>query len=278
MDEGVFTAEDVLATGIVDMQRAAGLSDTPYRKVHWKRQMELEPSIDDSVYERFFLPVTYYNRQKVLSYKFSILPNDFYWHEDNSCMYAEYNITHVRGKTVVLEIEVEMIVYQYDLSVAQENHFPLQLTTDEKAFYTEETYFYQTSYPFIQQIAREAKGQTPLEIAKDLCRVVSNHLLENERIDSLATLEWLTNGSDDRWDFSVLYATLCRARGIPARKLIVENNFGERNTNHEIVEIYIDALGWVPVDPMCMASEGVAFENLPNGYYIYLCGNYEPRE
>jgi hypothetical protein len=273
MDEGAFTAESVRATGIVDLLRAAEWPNMepyeviPYTTATWQYRVEITPRAGGGRLSfRVVLPLTYFNRQKVLGYSFSLPPDRFYWDEGN--LYASYDNKIFTEKTV-LQIEAEMMIYFYDLSDAQANSFPLRLTDDEKAFYTAETQFYQISNPAIQRNARKASGQTTLELAKDLCRVVSG-LLTVQDIDDIDTaLDVLNRGYGDCWDFSVLYTALCRARGIPARVVIVKTTFDDINVNHAIAEIFVDNLGWVPVDPLSIATKGATFERIRHGDYAY---------
>lgn len=57
--------------------------------------------------------------------------------------------------------------------------------------------------------------------------------------------EILANGGGDCGNFSSIYISLLRAKGIPARHVVA---FGANNNFHVWSEFYIQDFGWVPVD------------------------------
>jgi Transglutaminase-like superfamily len=64
------------------------------------------------------------------------------------------------------------------------------------------------------------------------------------------------SGSGDCGDYSALYAALCRALGIPCRVLYGTWAFGKMQA-HTWNEVYIDGLGWLPVDTSGDQSQSV---------------------
>jgi hypothetical protein len=49
----------------------------------------------------------------------------------------------------------------------------------------------------------------------------------------------------------------------------VKTTFDDINVNHAIAEIFVDNLGWVPVDPVDIATKRATFEQIPRGHYAY---------
>jgi len=274
MDDGLFTAEDVSATGIVDLLHAAGIIELPFKSVRWQQTVELSPGFGGGFFQyKLALPTTYYNRQKVIDYKFSTPPDRFYW--EDGILFAEFAYKRYT-ENFAIEIEAGIISYKYDLLTARNNSFALSLSEDEKWFYTQETNLFEISNPTIKEIASEANGQTSLEIAKDMCRIVANQLYEETIAEEKSALTVLNRGYGDCWDYSVLYTALCRARDIPARMAGVKTSFDNVNENHMVVEIYIDNLGWIPIDPRNVANESFSFDNLGDEFFVYFTSKVRP--
>ncbi|MBI9105979.1 MAG: IPT/TIG domain-containing protein [Spirochaetales bacterium] len=82
------------------------------------------------------------------------------------------------------------------------------------------------------------------------------------RVSSSSVVKSLEAGEGDSYTYSILFTALCRASGIPARPatgVLVYNN--KQATNHYWAEFYIDAFGWIPVDPAL--GDGARFGNFP---------------
>ena len=91
-------------------------------------------------------------------------------------------------------------------------------------------------------------------------------------------LDSFAGGSGNSYDYSILFAALCRASGIPARPaagVLVYNN--KQAVNHYWAEFYIDGFGWIPVDPAL--GDGARFGNFPidqeNDPFDYYFGNLD---
>lgn len=68
----------------------------------------------------------------------------------------------------------------------------------------------------------------------------------------------LSNRYGDCGQESLLFITLCRSRGIPARWQSGWNTFPHATANHDWSEIYLAPYGWVPVDP-CMGMSALRY-------------------
>jgi transglutaminase-like putative cysteine protease len=71
---------------------------------------------------------------------------------------------------------------------------------------------------------------------------------------AVGALNALKAGIGDCTEYSCLFCALCRAGGVPARRVAVFN-FGAKNEitdnepNHDTAEVFLSTHGWVPVDP-----------------------------
>ncbi len=95
------------------------------------------------------------------------------------------------------------------------------------------------------------KEQNPYNQAKLIYTYMVNNFKIKEKIRSgnISPLDLLDKKNGDAYDFAIIYTTLLRAAGIPARPLsgiLVEQSLNTRN--HWWTEFYLENYGWVPVD------------------------------
>jgi hypothetical protein len=85
-------------------------------------------------------------------------------------------------------------------------------------------------------------------------RALYRHLIDNMEYSggepARSVTDALSSGRGDAYDYAMVYVTLCRAAGIPARPVagfIVHGD--KRSRKHFWAEFYIENFGWIPVDP-----------------------------
>jgi transglutaminase-like putative cysteine protease len=94
---------------------------------------------------------------------------------------------------------------------------------------------------------------------------IYNYLLKNLEYNSNNTstvVKSLEAGTGDSYAYSILFTAMCRASGIPTRPaagVLVYNN--KQAVNHYWAEFYLEAFGWIPVDPAL--GDGARFGNFP---------------
>ncbi len=95
---------------------------------------------------------------------------------------------------------------------------------------------------------------------------IYNYLLKNLEYSlkpaSTLITENINSGEGDSYTYSVLFAAMCRAAGIPARPVagvLIYNN--KQSINHYWAEFYLEGYGWIPVDPAL--GDGARFGNFP---------------
>lgn len=93
-------------------------------------------------------------------------------------------------------------------------------------------------------------GYNPYQKAKLIMEHVKNEFSWTEFDTSSDLLESYQNSLGDSHRYSEMFVTLCRAVGIPARKIsgiLVSDSL--EVINHHWAEFFIENIGWIPVDP-----------------------------
>ena len=96
-------------------------------------------------------------------------------------------------------------------------------------------------------------GASDLEKAKAAYEYPA-HVLKYRVQKPAGAVKALQTGIGDCTEYSCLFCALCRAGGVPARRVAVFN-LGSKNEitteepNHDTAEVFLSTHGWVPVDP-----------------------------
>lgn len=80
------------------------------------------------------------------------------------------------------------------------------------------------------------------------------HALKYRMQKPAGALKALQTGIGDCTEYSCLFSALCRAGGVPARRVAVfnlgsKNEITDEEPNHDTAEVFLSTHGWVPVDP-----------------------------
>ncbi len=234
--------------------------------------------------------------------------------QDGFNVIAQFNLGGLReGDTKTAYINCDTLLYEYEIASAGD--------TDSYAFgdsdiskYTLSEYFIDSDSNIIRSAVNTATQgiSSPLEKAERLYELVTEVMdYDHSRLDggSLGynhASEVLQEGWGVCTDYSVLYAALCRASGIPA--IIVQgipvfsilNESGrELPYGHAWVEIKLPGYGWIPIDVtseedfmgynyflnlQTYKGSGIFYRSLevdgeklyPNGVYYTWTGESEP--
>ncbi len=98
-----------------------------------------------------------------------------------------------------------------------------------------------------------SSGSTELEIAKAAYEYPARVLTYRPQ-KAVGALAALKTGSGDCTEYACLFSAVCRAAGVPARRVAVFNlgskgEITESEPNHDTAEVILPSHGWVPVDP-----------------------------
>ncbi len=130
---------------------------------------------------------------------------------------------------------------------------PVRATPTEIRRALTESARYPTRHRVVQALAREtvAKGKTAAAKVEALVDFVDEFVMESHTVDPLTVLDILAVQKGDCNEHALLFTTLARAAGIPAREvygLIYKNDETRTFGRHVWNEVVIDGV-WVPVDP-----------------------------
>jgi len=133
--------------------------------------------------------------------------------------------------------------------------------------------------PYLKALAEELRGEetNPLLIARRFYDYITTHLVytyvrDYASLDSIAELMAI-NGKGDCGMQGILFITLCRICGIPARwqsgLYAGPNDIGE----HDWAEFYVPSVGWVYCDPSLGRFAKIRNQEFRWNFYF---GNIEP--
>jgi hypothetical protein len=98
--------------------------------------------------------------------------------------------------------------------------------------------------------------------------------------DDLGALYALEKRSGDCSEFSYLMIALCRSLGIPARPVSAfmydDDPQSQLDNSHQLLEVYIPGIGWIPMDPTNSAGDGqndVYFAGTPDDTVVWYVTN-----
>ncbi len=208
------------------------------------------------------VPQTHHPYQVIMDRRSNYVEGDQLFNDEFNIV-AQFNLGRLaQGKSKTAYINSDVILYEYDYAdiggaVSYESG-----DTDLED-HTKSEYFIDSDSNIIKSAVRTAVGQEkdPLVIAEKLYDLVTatldydHSILENGKFGFNYASQVLQDGKGVCTDYSVLYAALCRAAGIPAAIVqgvpvfsILNEPEKELPYGHAWVEIKLPGYGWVPVD------------------------------
>jgi hypothetical protein len=206
-------------------------------------------------------------RQDVLGIDYSIPPRRIF--DVGGRRYAEFYIENP-ARDVEVTIAARLDLHNYDLSSAVQGGggLPAGGLAD---YLAPETNLESDCPEVVRRAAGIANGGSDVQTARRIFDYVSRTLRYAGYVPAdLGVQQVLARQTGDCSDFTDVFVTLCRAKGIPARTIdgyLI--NYGNDVPLHTWSEIYTEAYGWVPVDPLLASLSKVSFERL-RPEYIYL--------
>lgn len=109
--------------------------------------------------------------------------------------------------------------------------------------------------PTLKKIAAEVKGKDSVATVKNVLTWLQKNIKYKDENSNITKLDFkkvdeiVERGHAECRGYTMLFAALCRAAGVPARPVwgivFLPKGFGSHNWD----EVYIAGVGWVPVDP-----------------------------
>jgi transglutaminase-like putative cysteine protease len=139
-----------------------------------------------------------------------------------------------------------------ELRIGREHGVPQEATEDELHENLKGTVDYPTEHPRIRDLLADAVGEAddPRDKVESLVRFVHGYLDQDYSAEPLTVFDILNEREGDCTEFSLLFTTLARAAGIPARTvsgLLYMGDDVQSFGGHSWNEVVLDGR-WVPVD------------------------------
>jgi hypothetical protein len=129
---------------------------------------------------------------------------------------------------------------------------PQPATGEERAAYLKSTRRYPAGEREIRDLAAQAVGQAAADVqkVKNLLRFTDNYLRDSNEVEALTVMDLLESRQGECSAHALLFTTLARAAGIPAREVggwIYMGDSSQSFGGHAWNEVILDG-HWVPVD------------------------------
>ncbi len=208
------------------------------------------------------VPQTHHPYQVIMDRRSNYVEGDQLFNDEFNIV-AQFNLGRLaQGKSKTAYINSDVILYEYDYADIG-GAVSYEFGDTDLEDHTKSEYFIDSDSNIIKSAVRTAVGQEkdPLVIAEKLYDLVTatldydHSILENGKFGFNYASQVLQDGKGVCTDYSVLYAALCRAAGIPAAIVqgvpvfsILNEPEKELPYGHAWVEIKLPGYGWVPVD------------------------------
>ncbi len=151
--------------------------------------------------------------QEVNSIDFSLEPDTIFINGDNR--YARFSIQNLKKKKATLEIDVDIILMNRDITSSKQSPIFSEIDQD----FLKEEKFIDYNSKSIQKLANELHDQDSIQMASNIYNyLVTNIEYSGYESDSKGASLALKTKSGDCTEFSDLFIALCRANGIPTKK------------------------------------------------------------
>lgn len=209
------------------------------------------------------VPQTYLPFQVIENRKSNYSEKDDLYTDDCNLI-AQFNLGSLQeGESVNVYIDCSTTLYEYEYASIPGGMDSYDFGDKDLSLYTKGEYFINSDSKTIKSTTENIIGgeRDPLVIARKLYDFVCNTLVyDQERLTEkdfnyYYASDILNKGKGVCTDYSILYAALCRAAGIPTRfvqgipvfTMLTEGD-GRLPYGHAWVEIKLPSYGWIPID------------------------------
>jgi len=157
-----------------------------------------------------------------------------------------------QGESISFKTLFTLTAYETTTTVDPDKVQPYDQDAPRYTLYTRSERFIEATHPRIAEIADQVAGEetNPYLLARRFYDYVidsANYQLLGEGLLGAQTLA--STGQGECGDYAALFVALCRTKGIPARPVVGYWAISGIEQTHVWAEFYLEALGWVPVDP-----------------------------
>ncbi|HTU93321.1 MAG TPA: transglutaminase domain-containing protein [Gemmataceae bacterium] len=162
---------------------------------------------------------------------------------------------------VITKVTMTPVSYKAKLAKAVENGSKGLLPANVRTYLgAAETI--EPSSPALKKIAAEVKGGNSIETVRNILAWLKKNITYKEGSSDITKLnfkkvdEIIERGHAECRGYTMLFAALCRAAGVPARPVWGLLFANKTYKSHNWDEVYITGVGWVPVDPQAAETFG----------------------
>lgn len=158
---------------------------------------------------------------------------------------------------IITKVTLTPVSYKAKLAKAEGGSLPPQVRP-----FLEAAEGFDPTSPKLKKIAASVKGKTSAATVKNILAWMAKHIEYKKEIKSIAKLDFksveeiLDRGHAECRGYTILFAALCRAAGVPARPVWGVYFSAKGYDSHNWDEVYISGCGWVPVDPQLAYTFG----------------------
>ena len=261
----------------------------------------------------FEIPQTCQPFQIIKSSKSNYSETDEIYSDDYNLI-AKFSLGNLSaGESANAYISCDAVLYEYGYADIGDGPGSYDLGDRDLSLYTSGEYYINSYSQIIKSTVKSIVGEekAPRVVAEKLYNFVADRMVYDEEKlgKKTSSYSYASDILQERkgvcTDYSILYAALCRAAGIPA-KLVqgvpafsILKEGGKLPYGHAWVEIKLPGYGWIPIDITAESGfmaynyylnmetykgSGVFYESLsidgenfyPNGFYYSWEGNTEP--
>ncbi len=217
------------------------------------------------------VPTDVLGRQDVLSTEYEPRPRQT--RDAGGMRYAWFSFASPLDHPVEVRVVSDVRLYPGGLSWVRAHPGARRIARPEDlARDLDEEMWIEACDPAIEEAAKGLEGKDPAATARRVLDFVTDHLASGGYDSRPHGALWaLVARRGDCTEFTNLYVALCRAAHLPARVWTchVALPVGPGDTSeHDLAEVYLGDLGWVPVDPYFVKRHHATFSSLPPVYVL----------
>lgn len=213
------------------------------------------------------LPKDIPNRQRIVNLYYGTEKAKSYTKNGNR--YFSFSYDKIANSKKKLKLACDFELFEYDWQKANEYDSRIREEPDRS---TLKLGYSGHCLKLLRKLSAKMTGVSTFDKVGSLMEIVSKTLdYDNSLLEDIPLQDAIRLGRGDCTEYAELLVALCRLEKIPARMVSgYVLNSETSNSAHNWAEVFIEDVGWIPLDPTAIdASPGVPFHQFPNNY-LYL--------